>query len=64
MIKRLAFGVWLTLLFTVCGCASNELRQAGSTQAYPGSPGDEYSGSGVMPPLAISGSSAMHGMGG
>jgi hypothetical protein len=62
MMIRLAFGVWLTLMFTVFGCASNELRQAGNS--YPNSPGDAYSGSGVMPPLAISGSSAMHGMGG
>ena len=62
MMMRLPFGVWLALMFTICGCASNELRQPGN--AYAGSPGDIYSGTGIMPPLAISGSAAMHGMGG
>jgi hypothetical protein len=44
MMMRLAFGVWLTLMFTVCGCASNELRQPGNSY-YPNSPGSSHGGS-------------------
>jgi hypothetical protein len=42
MMMRLAFGVWLTLMFTACNCASNELAQPG--HSYPNSPGSYRGG--------------------